>query len=72
MEWHWSLIHIKATQHHSNQRRMLRQTIGPQRVASHDPMIESAVENLMVELETFQGNPNLVIQRYVPQTFYRE
>ncbi|PVG01693.1 cytochrome P450 [Serendipita vermifera] len=63
MEWHWSLIHIQATQSHSNQRKMLRQAIGPQRVGSHDFMIESTVANLMVELETFQGNPNLTIQR---------
>jgi hypothetical protein len=43
---------------------MLRQAIGPQRVKSHDDMIEPTVAKLMTELETFRGDPNHTIQRY--------
>ncbi|KIM28320.1 hypothetical protein M408DRAFT_23723 [Serendipita vermifera MAFF 305830] len=53
----WSTVVIQPGPHHSNQRKMLRRGIGPQRVRSHDPIIEKNVAELMIKLQTFQGNP---------------
>ncbi|PVF93579.1 cytochrome P450 [Serendipita vermifera] len=60
--WNWNLGLVQPGIHHSNQRKMLRRAIGPQRVGSHDPLIESVVAKLMTVLNTFEGNPNDVIQ----------
>jgi hypothetical protein len=61
----WSAPFIQPGLHHSNQRKMLRRGIGPQRIGTYDSLIESAIAKLMATLETFEGNPNLVFQRYV-------
>jgi cytochrome P450 len=63
MGWDWMLAFIQPTSHHANQRKMLRRTIGPQEVAAHDTLIESAVAKLMPELVTSQGDPIPSIQR---------
>ncbi|PVF93588.1 cytochrome P450 [Serendipita vermifera] len=76
MGWHWALTFNQATARHANQRKMLRQGIGPQRVGSHDTLIESEIAKLMPELETFKGNPNTTIQhllgRIVTKATYGE
>jgi hypothetical protein len=41
---------------------MLRRALGPQRVGSHDPVVESEVAKLMVALNTFRGNPNHIME----------
>ncbi|PVF93563.1 cytochrome P450 [Serendipita vermifera] len=65
MELSWNLALIQPTAHHSNQRKMLRKAIGPQRIGSHDPLIECEVGKLVHELAAFKGNPNLILQRLV-------
>lgn len=62
MGWDWDLAFIQPGPHHSNQRKMLRRVIGPQTVGQHDPLIESTVAKFMTVLETFQGNPNDLVQ----------
>lgn len=47
---------------HSNQRKMIRRGIGPQRIKSYDPSIESEVAKLMTVLEMVQGDPNLTLR----------
>jgi hypothetical protein len=64
MGWDWALSFLQPTAHHSNQRKMLRRGIGPQRITSHDNLIESEAAKLATELEKFEGNPTLAIQRY--------
>jgi hypothetical protein len=44
---------------------MLRRAIGSQEIESHDNIIDLTVQNFVLELRTFQGNPNNAIQRYV-------
>jgi cytochrome P450 len=62
MAFGWGTPFLQPGPHHSNQRKMLRRGIGPQRVGSYDPIIESEIAKLMTELERFQGNPNLNLQ----------
>ena len=62
----WVLGHIQPGPHLSEQRKMLRRGIGPQRVGSHDEKIEKHATRLMVALNNFQGNPRKLIQRSVP------
>ncbi|PVF92957.1 cytochrome P450 [Serendipita vermifera] len=56
----WSVSLLQPGHHHTNQRKMLRRGIGPQRIGSYDSWIESSVAKLMPELENFQGNPKLM------------
>jgi hypothetical protein len=65
MDWGWEMPLIQPGVHHSNQRKMLRRAIGPQRVARHYTRIESEVSKLITVLNTFQGAPISVIQEYV-------
>jgi hypothetical protein len=65
MELFWNTSLIQPTFSHSNQRKMLRRGIGPQRVGSHDPLIESEVARSMSELVTHVGNPALNIHQCV-------
>jgi hypothetical protein len=65
MGFGWSTAFIQPGIHHSNQRKMLRRGIGPQRIGSYDSAIESGVAKFMVELQKFQGNPNPALLRYV-------
>jgi hypothetical protein len=64
MGWHWALTFSQATSQHANQRKMLRRGIGPQRIGSHNALIESEIAKFMLELETFQGDPFQAVQRY--------
>ncbi|PVF97319.1 cytochrome P450 [Serendipita vermifera] len=62
MGWEWELVMLPPGPRHSIQRKMLRRSIGPQQVASHDPLIESEIAKLMTVLSTFQGSPVDTIQ----------
>ncbi|PVF97328.1 cytochrome P450 [Serendipita vermifera] len=62
MDFKWNVAFIQPGTNHSTQRKMLRRGVGPQRVASYDPAIESETVRLMEELETFQGNPTVTIE----------
>lgn len=55
MGWEWEMPLLQPGPSHSNQRKMLRRAIGPQRVGSHDPRIELEVAKLITLLNTFQG-----------------
>ncbi|KIM28303.1 hypothetical protein M408DRAFT_23708 [Serendipita vermifera MAFF 305830] len=50
---------------HSERRKMLRRGIGPQRVGSHDYVVEKHVNRLIVKLQSVQGDPNPVVSRAV-------
>ncbi|PVF93578.1 cytochrome P450 [Serendipita vermifera] len=63
--WEWSTSIIQPGPHHSNQRKLLRRSIGPQTVKRHDIFIESEVVKLMTVLSTFQGNPSDTMQHCV-------
>jgi cytochrome P450 len=65
MGWKWLTTLLQPGPNHLSQRKMLRRAIGPQRVGSHDPLIESDVAKLMNVLSTFQGNPSDTVQQYV-------
>ncbi|PVF97326.1 cytochrome P450 [Serendipita vermifera] len=76
MGWQWEMPLQQPGFHHSNQRKMLRRAIGPQRVGSHDPRIEYEISKLLIALNTFQGTPLDVLQecigRMVSKVVYRE
>jgi hypothetical protein len=59
----WVLAHLQPGPHFSEQRKMLRRGIGPQRVGSHDEKIEKNTIRLMPELGQFGGSPRSLIQR---------
>jgi hypothetical protein len=44
---------------------MLRKSIGPQRVASYNNLIEAEVAKLMLTLQNLKGSPVRAIQKYV-------
>ncbi|PVF97215.1 cytochrome P450 [Serendipita vermifera] len=62
MGWEWIITFLSLGVNHSNQRKMIRRGLGPQRVGCYDANIESAVEKLMTVLDTFQGNPSQTIK----------
>jgi cytochrome P450 len=66
----WSTAFIQPGTSHSNQRKMLRRGIGPQRIGSYDPTMEFEIARFMPELEAFEGNPYLIIQQYVERLHY--
>ncbi|KIM28323.1 hypothetical protein M408DRAFT_329427 [Serendipita vermifera MAFF 305830] len=57
----WSAAFIQPGPHHSNQRKMLRRGIGPQRVGSHTPIIEKNATRLMMALQSFEGDPHKLV-----------
>ncbi|KIM28312.1 hypothetical protein M408DRAFT_329418 [Serendipita vermifera MAFF 305830] len=61
----WLTSLIQPGLHHSNQRKMLRRGIGPQRVGSHDSIIESNASKLMITLQNFNGDPRSLILQAV-------
>ncbi|KIM28300.1 hypothetical protein M408DRAFT_329411 [Serendipita vermifera MAFF 305830] len=61
----WSTAAIQPGLHHSTQRKMLRRGIGPQRVGSHDHIIEKNVAKLMLTLQKSQGDPHPFVIRAV-------
>ncbi|PVF97375.1 cytochrome P450 [Serendipita vermifera] len=63
--WEWQLPLLQPNLHHSNQRKMLRKAVGPQRVGSHDPLIESDATKFMTSLSTFKGAPLHLIQQFI-------
>ncbi|PVF93585.1 cytochrome P450 [Serendipita vermifera] len=62
MGWKWSVGFQQPGPRHSNQRKMLRRAIGRQRAESHGVYIESEVATLLTLLESFQGDPNDMMQ----------
>lgn len=44
---------------------MLRRGIGPQRVSSHDPVVEKSTRQLLLESQGLRGNPADTIIQYV-------
>ncbi|PVF93566.1 cytochrome P450 [Serendipita vermifera] len=63
--WNWSPVLAQPGPRHSNIRKYLRRAIGPQRIGSHDPLLESETAKFMLTLSTFQGNPDDVLQDWV-------
>jgi len=72
MALEWVLVFNQPGPHLSQQRKMLRRSIGPQRVGSHDEKIEQNATRLMLELKTFEGNPNPLIIRSVSAVELKE
>ena len=65
MALEWVLVFHQPGSHLSQQRKMLRRGIGPQRVDLHNEKIEQSATRLMLGLKTFKGNPNPLIIRSV-------
>jgi hypothetical protein len=65
MGWQWNPLFIQPGVHLANQRKMFRRAMGPQRVGSHDPLIEFEVSKLLTVLETFKGSPEHTVLQYV-------
>jgi cytochrome P450 len=61
----WALAHIQPGPRFSEQRKLLRRGIGPQRVGSHNEKIEKHATRLVVALNNFKGSPRKLIQRSV-------
>ncbi|KIM28306.1 hypothetical protein M408DRAFT_329415 [Serendipita vermifera MAFF 305830] len=61
----WSTSSIQPGPLHSERRKMLRRGIGPQRVVSHDYVVEKNVNRLIVKLQSVQGDPQPVVARAV-------
>lgn len=59
--WNWALVIRQADSTHQLIRKMLRRGIGPQRVASHDPLVERTTNQLLVDLKGFHGNPKRLV-----------
>lgn len=57
METEWNLAFIQPGAKHQFMRKMLRRGIGPQRIASHDHLIQDRVSELMVSLLKLKGAP---------------
>ncbi|PVF92945.1 cytochrome P450 [Serendipita vermifera] len=76
MGWGWDIAFIQPGPNHSSQRKMLRKSIGPQRISSHNNLIEVEIARLMTALLPFKGNPARTIQagigRLVIKTTYGE
>jgi hypothetical protein len=65
MGWGWDLAFLQPGHQFSTQRKMLRRSLGPQAVGSHDTHLESEVVKFMTVLDTFQGHPGETIREYV-------
>jgi hypothetical protein len=65
MGWGWDLAFLQPGHHFSTQRKMLRRSLGPQAVGSHDINLESEVAKFMTVLDTFQGHPGETVREYV-------
>jgi cytochrome P450 len=65
MSLEWSTAFLQPGPSHSNQRKMLRKSIGPQRVASYNNLIQAEVAKLMLTLQNLKGSPVRAIQKYV-------
>lgn len=63
MKTAWATSFIQPGHRHSQQRKMIRRGIGPQRVGSYDSSIETEVAKLMVELEMLEGSPVSTVNR---------
>ncbi|PVF97364.1 cytochrome P450 [Serendipita vermifera] len=69
--WQWLLSLVQPGSSHSAQRKMLRKGIGPQRVGSHDHIIDSEVGNMVAMWEGFQGTPIEAVHKYVGRLMSR-
>lgn len=61
----WSTAFLQPGPSHSNQRKMLRKSIGPQRVTIYNTLIETEAAKLMLTLQTLKGDPARTIQNVV-------
>jgi hypothetical protein len=66
MDWGWSIGGLQPGPTHSNQRKMLRKSIGPQRISSYFDTIESEMAKFTTVLHKFKGNPANTVQRSAP------
>ncbi|PVF92510.1 cytochrome P450 [Serendipita vermifera] len=57
MGWDWSVGFRQADETHQTIRKMLRTGIGPQRVGSHDPLIERTAIKWLLTIQDFKGDP---------------
>lgn len=62
MGWEWSLAFMDPSHTLLEQRKMLRRGIGPQRIASHNSLIEKITAEMVVGLNTFEGDPRAPVR----------
>ncbi|PVF92944.1 cytochrome P450 [Serendipita vermifera] len=60
--WHWSMTFLPPGPIHTNQRKMLRKSIGSQNVSNYNSFIEGEVVKLAIALHGCKGNPAHTIQ----------
>jgi hypothetical protein len=65
MGWEWSLAFMDPCPTLLEQRKLLRRGIGPQRIASHNPLIEKGTAEMMVKLKAFEGDPVIIVKASV-------
>jgi hypothetical protein len=65
MGWEWNLAFMDPDPPVLEQRKLLRRGIGPQRIASHNPLIEKAAAEMMVKLKMFEGDPAIIVKESV-------
>jgi cytochrome P450 len=65
MGWDWSVGFRQADETHQTIRKMLRTGIGPQRVGSHDPLIERTAVKWLLTIQDLKGDPVKEISQYV-------
>jgi cytochrome P450 len=62
MGWEWSLAFMNPGPTLLEHRKLLRRGIGPQRISSHNPLIERATAEMMVKLKAFEGDPAIIVK----------
>jgi hypothetical protein len=65
MDWGWALTIRQADKTHQEIRKMFKQGIGPQRIGSHDELLEDCTKDLMLNFATLEGSPTPMIQKCV-------
>ncbi|KAG8809569.1 hypothetical protein FRC18_004482 [Serendipita sp. 400] len=57
MGWEWNAGIMQPGPRHTAIRKLFRQTLGPQVIATYDPMIQKNAEDLIKKLHNFEGDP---------------
>lgn len=57
MDWKWGLPLRQADKNHQEMRKMLRRGIGPQRIGSHDELLEVCAKELILNFRIAKGDP---------------
>jgi hypothetical protein len=59
----WRLPLLQPGQIHQDQRRLLRQVIGPQELSRHQHLVDSEIHTLLSDLNGFNGEPSRTVAK---------